>query len=309
MTLAAAFTKISEIENKLDLVLSMLKDLQPQSKSGDQTNFDDFARYYFDKFRWRKVSADTRRADISRYNNHVAPAIASMNISDILPEHVQGIIDGLNEHQKTAHEVFTLINVIMKAAIKHNIIVHNPCDIVLLQSYESEHGIALTRDEERQLLAATSGTPYQRMFAVILYTGIRPNEYKTVKFDGSFIIARNSKQKDGKEHKKKIPITPMLAPYIEDLPIDELCHFKFYHVNRIRDKFKMILPDHKLYDTRTTFYTRCKMCGIAPAARTEFMGHSSDNDELEPHSANELDRAYTDLPDEYLLKEGQKFVY
>lgn len=299
MTLAAAFTKISEIESKLDLILSMLNNLQTQPKIVDQTNFDEFARYYFEKFRWRKVSADTRRADISRYNNHVAPAIADMSIADILPEHVQEIIDGLTEHQKTAHEVFTLINVVMKAAIKHNIIKHNPCDIVLLDTYESEHGVALTKDEERQLLAATSGTPYQRMFAVILYTGLRPNEYKTAKFDGSFIVARNSKQKDGKEHKKKIPITPMLAPYIAGLSTDELHRFKFYHVNRLRDKFKLILPEHKLYDTRTTFYTRCETCGVSDLARDLFVGHSR----------GKLPKAYLDPPDEYLLQEGQKFVY
>lgn len=106
MTLTAAFTKISEIENKLDLILNMLSNLQTQPKDGNQTIFDDFARYYFDKFRWRKVSGDTRRSDISRYNNHIAPVIANMCITDIKPEHVQKIIDGLNDHQKTAHEIF-----------------------------------------------------------------------------------------------------------------------------------------------------------------------------------------------------------
>lgn len=307
MTITAALETIAD---KLDLIVSMLSsNKNTKSIDRNQTSFGDFAEYYFDKFRWQQVSGDTRRSDISRYKNHVVPALGEMIISDIMPEHVQNIMDGLTEHQKTAHEVFTLINVIMKAAIKHNIIVHNPCDIVLLQSYESEHGVALTKDEERQLLAATSGTPYQRMFAVILYTGLRPNEYRTAKFDGSFIVAKNSKQKDRREHKKKIPITPMLLPYVSDMTADEIRQFKFYNVNRLREKFKSILPDHKLYDTRTTFYTRCKMCGVAPPARTAFMGHSADNDELEPHSSNKVDRAYTDLPDEYLLQEGQKFVY
>ena len=101
----------------------------------------------------------------------------------------------------------------------------------------------------------------------------------------------------------------MLAPYLADMSFDEIRQFKFYHVNRLRDKFKSILPDHKLYDTRTTFYTRCKMCGVAPPARTAFMGHSAGNDEFEPHSSNKVDRAYTDLPDDYLIQEGQKFAY
>ena len=46
-------------------------------------------------------------------------------------------------------------------------------------------------------------------------------------------------------------------------------------------------------------YTRCKECNIADAARDEFVGHS--------HGT--LENAYTDLSDEYLLKEGKKFKY
>ena len=67
----------------------------------------------------------------------------------------------------------------------------------------------------------------------------------------------------------------------------------------IREKFKAVLPNHIVYDMRTTFYSRCKECGIADAARDEFVGHS----------LGALGNAYTDLSDEYLLKEGTKFYY
>ena len=93
---------------------------------------------------------------------------------------------------------------------------------------------------------------------------------------------------------KKIPITPMLAPYVEN--VTEL---KFHVANRIREKFHSIFPNKRLYDLRTTFYTRCCECGVADVARDEFVGHS--------HGA--LGDAYTDLSDEFLLKEGQKLSY
>ena len=44
---------------------------------------------------------------------------------------------------------------------------------------------------------------------------MRPNEYKTAKIEGAFIVAVNSKRKNGKIEYKKIPITKMLEPYLK----------------------------------------------------------------------------------------------
>lgn len=274
MTLAAAFSKISEIESKLDLILSMLGNLQTQSKDEDkQTKFDEFAQYYFDNFRWRRVSPETKIRDLRRYKKHILPAFGDVLISDITPRHCQHLVDSLYDKQKTAHEVLSLLSVIFKAAIKHRIIESNPCDVVFIPEYEKKHGSALTKNEERELLAATRGTPYQAMFAVALYTGLRPNEYKTARIENGFIVAKNSKQKDGKEHKKKIPITSMLEPYLAHI-IDSTEPLPCYCLNRLRERFKRVFPNHKLYDLRTMFYTRCQECGVSDVARKLFVGHS-----------------------------------
>lgn len=165
---------------------------------------------------------------------------------------------------------------------------------IIYKDNEQKHGKALSKDEEEKLLTMSFGTPYHLMFAVALYTGLRPNEYSSAHIEGDFIIAINSKQKDGKVHYKKIPITPMLRPYLNG--ISEL---KFYGANRIAERLKSILPNHKLYDLRTTFYTRCQECGIADIAIKKFVGHSLGG----------LADTYTDLSDKFLLDEGAKFKY
>ncbi len=258
--------------------------------------FDKFAMYYFENFRKRKVKNTTYAKDLVRLKKHILPIFGSMNIKDITPQQCQTLIDDiLNSGKgKTAEDVFSLMNCTFKMAIKHNILQHNPLDIVIHEKHERKHGKALTVEEERYLLQ-TAEEPYKTLFAIALYTGVRPNEYETVRITDTMIYANNSKRHNGKAEVKRIPIIPMLRPYIKADTI-----MPSIDLNKARKKIKHLIGDeHKLYDLRTTFYTRCQMYGVAPAARDEFVGHSS----------GELANTYTDLPDDYLIKEGQKLDY
>ena len=269
---------------------------QPEEVNGVPTAFDKFAEYYFEKFYKRKVCDETFRVTLSNYKNHVLPHFGNMRLSSVTADKCQQLLDSLTEQDKlrTEENVYTMLNMLFKAAIKHAVIEHNPMDMVFHTKHEREHGKALSKDEELRLLEETAGTPYQLMFAIGLYTGLRPNEYKTAYIENGFIVANNSKRKNGKVELKKIPITPMLAPYVKDG--DELT---FYRLEQIRHKFNGILPGHKLYDLRTTFYTRCTECGIAEVAIKKYVGHTLGG----------LADTYTDLSDEFLMQEGQKLNY
>ncbi len=255
-----------------------------------------FAMYYFEKFRLPKVATRTYEADMHRYKKYIQPAFGDKQLQSITPEHCQNLIDTIlaEGKGKTAEEIHSLLSIIFKGAIAHGLMDKNPLNLVVRMKHEGKHGTALTKDEEKLLLNAYPNTKYQTIFALALYTGLRPNEYNTAKIEGNFIIAINSKRKHKRVEYKRIPITPMLAPYLQGIN-------EFEMVNRdvIREKFKAVLPNHIVYDMRTTFYSRCKECGIADAARDEFVGHS----------LGALGNAYTDLSDEYLLKEGAKFQY
>ena len=279
--------------------IEMLGSAEKCVKNKERTipsTFDKFANYFFEKFYKRKVGESTFRVAMSNYKNHVAPHFGDMPLKSITADRCQELLDRLIDEDKvrTEENVFTMLNMIFKAAVKHGVMAHNPIDMVFHTKHEREHGKALTKDEERKLLEQTAGTPYQLMFAIALYTGLRPNEYKTAVIDGDFVVANNSKRKNGKVESKKIPITPMLAPYLEG--VNEL---HFTRLEQIRHKFNGILPDHKLYDLRTTFYTRCMECGVAEVATKTFVGHALGG----------MADTYTDLSDEFLYTEGQKLKY
>lgn len=279
------------------LFIEKLKNAKPVAKRVTHgSTLHDFTVYYFEKFRLPKVSKLTYDADWNRYKRYIQPIFGNKQFNSINADQCQALIDQLLSQGKgkTAEEIYSLLSIIFKGAIAHGFMDKNPLTLVVKLKHQSKHGTALSKDEEALLLQAYPNTKYQTIFALALYTGLRPNEYNTAKIEGKFIVAVNSKRKTKRVEYKRIPITPMLAPYLQNIT-----DFKSINRDVIREKFKAILPNHILYDMRTTFYSRCKECGIADAARDEFVGHS----------LGALGNAYTDLSDEYLLREGAKFQY
>lgn len=260
------------------------------------STFDGFASYYFENFYKRKVAAETYRIGTNQFKNHLSPHFGSVPLRKITPKKCQELIDRLDEEGKgkTADDAFSLLNMIFKAAVKHCVLPNNPMDMVFHTKHERKHGSALSKEEETLLLDSTAGTPQQLMFAIGLYTGMRPNEYETARLEDDFIVAVNSKRKNGKVEYKKIPVTPMLRPYLNGIS-----EIKFSSLRVLRERFNKLFPNRRMYDLRTTFYTRCQECGVAPVARDTFVGHS----------LGALGNTYTDLSDEYLKREGEKLNY
>lgn len=273
--------------------LKKLKTAQPTNATNEfltiPTTFDSFANFYFNRFRKEQVVENTFRSDMSRYKNYLQPYFKEVKVSKITPFACKQLLDRVRHSGKgkTADELFSILNCILKSAIAHGIILRNPLDLVLHVTHETESGTALTREEERVLKGSKS--ELLPVFMVALYTGARPNELQTVKIEGDFIVMVNSKRKNRKVKYKKVPIVAPLRPYIErGINVPEY--------EQIRLAFKEILPTHKLYDLRTTFHTRCIEYKVDEIARKLFMGHS----------LGELTEAYTDLPDDFLLTEGKK---
>ena len=255
------------------------------------TKFGDFIEFYFENFRKRKVAANTYKADYDRVKKHILPALGEMRLSAITPSVCQAFIDKFSDRGKTAQELFSLLSQTFKCAIAHHLIQFSPLDTLIRPTHESVNGTALTREQEARLLSETP-EKYREAFAIALYTGLRPNEYETLRRDGDMLIAKNSKRKNRKIEYKRIPVCPMLRPYISESP-SMPCPKTLWNA------FKKLFPDHTLYDLRTTFNTRCVECHVDDNARKLMMGHS----------LGRLANAYTDVSDEFLRQEAEKLFY
>ena len=262
------------------------------NKVEDCRTLKEFALFFFEKHRKEKVAAQTYKCDLNRINKYIFPAFGDMNIRQITPDKCQTLIEGIQAEGKgkTADEIYSLLSIIFKGAIAYGIITKSPLAIVQIQKHVYQHGVALSKDEEKLLLKRLIEPDFKLAAAIALYTGLRPNELETAQIKGDFIIAINSKRKNKKVEYKRIPIIDALRPYLKNgipvLPTPQL----------LRRRVSAALPNHKLYDLRTTFYTRCDEYGVSHPARDEFVGHSG----------GALTNAYRDLSDEYLLKEARK---
>lgn len=260
------------------------------------TDFNSFSLYWFENFHKRKVAPSTFTANMQRYKKHIAPEFKDIKLKGINAVMLQAFLDRFESFGKTKDELHSLLNQIFSCAVKHGLIQINPLGMCFHKQHERVHGKALTKEEEKLLINSLNNDPYQTGIAVILYTGLRPNEYPSAVIEGDFIKAINSKRHGahGKVVYKKIPITPMLRPYLKNKTT-----IKMPTIYSANPRLKAVLPGHKLYDLRTTFQTRCTECGIPDVVIGLWMGNS----------IGTLKEAYTDLSDEYLLNEGRKFCY
>lgn len=261
------------------------------------STFHEFATFYFEKYRVRQVKEGTYKNDMYRYKNHLQPFFKSMPLkaidSDIIQDFIDGYVD--DDKMKTAKELKSLLSCIFTNAVDQGLLPRNPCRLVIVESYESEHGVALTIEEENALIEGLKDNPkYLIPLAVALYTGIRPCEYRTATIEGDFIKSESKKQHSKKIIHKYIPIIPRLKKILTGTT-------ELYFPNKkyLRDKLIALCPGHKLYDLRTTFDTRCEMYHVSNLARQFWMGHSVDK----------LRKAYADLPKEYFMKEAEKLDY
>mgnify|MGYP002771269771 CR=1 FL=1 len=263
------------------------------------TKFEDFTMYYFEKYRIHKVSENTYDNDLQRLKRNIFPVLGVRDIRKITSAQCQDLIDDIMNRGlgRTAEGVYNLLSCIFKSAIAHGVIQKNPLALVDKPKYDQQSGTALTREEEKTLFENLTDPVCRLFVAIALYAGLRPNELETVQIENGMIHCKNSKQRTQKTAKKRIPVTPMLKPFLEawegkDLP-------KRPTLNHLRCIFNNAISGHILYDCRTTFYSRCKECGVNEYALSEFMGHS----------LGKIGNAYTDLSDDFLLREGEKVRY
>ncbi len=273
------------------------------SKKKKSISFADWSETWFEEVFRSSVIPLTFEREKKLFERHVLPYFRKKQLKEITPLDCVKYFNELKKKdiERTAESCYNYLNRIFKFAIENDLITKNPMSGIKPIKHERENGAPLTFEEEKQFLARIRGNKFEAIFLVALYTGIRPCEYETARLEGDFIVAQNRKQKNQKKYvEKKIPITPMLEPYREFLEKNLKEAIGRLTRNTYNVEFKKIMPNHRPYDLRDTFATRCQECGVIEQAVQVFMGHV-------PKTL--LGKVYTKFSDKFLLSEGKKVRY
>ncbi len=287
--------------------LSALLSYKPKAESAEPAHapiFEEVAARWLELKR-PNIKASTAEYYESLFNANILPAFQGRALQDIRQSDVLAVINGYVEEGKprTAVKLFQALKAIFNFAVGDDLIEKSPMRLLKPPIYEEKSGIALTLEEERELvrlICAGKCTPeVKNALLFLLYTGIRRSELAAVEIDGEFVSVVCAKVRKGlQERRRLIPITPMLARWLPQMNVDEL---RTVRPDALTQAMKRLMPAHHLHELRHTFITRAQTCGVSREVVSVWAGHAADE--------TQTTKVYTTFPREFMLQEGKKVCY
>ena len=163
----------------------------------------------------REYIGNVKHTTVKSYTDHVnlniVPYIGKVQLSNLTPAMVQSMYNSLQRDKglsaKTIKNVHGVLHRAMTQAQKLGYIRLNPLDAVTLPRIEKKQIEPMDDEDLARFLKAIKGNPYESVFFVTVFTGLREGEvlgltWDCVDFEQStlFINKQHNKIKGGKEY-------------------------------------------------------------------------------------------------------------
>lgn len=239
------------------------------------------------------------------FEANILPAFYGRTVDEVKQSDVQKLINEYVEQGKyrTATKIYQTLKAVFDYAVGEELLERSPMRKLRPPKYEERGGVALTLEEERELVDLVKGSKcapeIKAALMFLLYTGIRRSELAGARIEGDFVSVVCSKMRKGfRERRRLIPITPMLARWLPGIDLDELRNVR---PDALTQAMKRLMPSHHLHELRHTFITRCQECGVPREVVSVWAGHAADN--------TQTSNVYTHFSREFMQKEAQKVIY
>ncbi len=286
--------------------IDKLCEVEREKRNHDYPLFSEFIAEWL-KIKKQTVKESTYKSYCNILNAHILPRLGNYNLNEITRKDIQDFLFEISDQGKmrTAHKIKLILSAVFDVA-HEDYGLKTPMTKIVLSHYEVKKGNAFTKAEEKQIVDfCTENTQFAGNSAllILLYTGMRVGELKSLKFDGTYITCESEKTRKGYAKViRKIPLSPMLKRVLHLIDFKQAIEVSCFTV---RDALKRVFPGRHVHELRYTFITRAKECGVNPEVVMKWAGHEYDA----AVKTSRVDRGYTDYSEEYLLQEINKIDY
>lgn len=271
---------IGYFETKVEAVEAlMIYNKDPQYFKNSEVTFDTVFQMYFKEHK-EKIS-EIRIKDIqSQYKKNFDP-IKNIPIQSFTPIILQNFMDGINKSSGTKGSLKSILKGVFKYAQKLQIIKENYSELIEIGKKEKVViRKVFSRQEIEFLFSQTTNEMMAKHILIMIYTGIRVNEYLSLKMEDfdleNFTIRTGSKTEAGKN--RLIPIHSKIREFLKNV-LTEKTNKSSYEAFRKHFKAFLLkyneLGEHTIHDTRHTFASMLSTAGANEVAITEMIGHTN----------------------------------
>ena len=208
---------------------------------------------------------------------------------------LQTMIDESDKNYPTLKKVVTLLKLMYDYAMKFDLVSKDYSDYLDLSKKKQEHiekaddKKHFTHDEVR-LLWSEREDEFIQSILVLIWTGLRINEFLTLKKEDVNIEEKWFNIVDGKTSNsiRKMPIADIIYPYFEKWYHDGECEYLYHNAKDQPIKYDTYLRSYKKvmetfsmdytpHATRHTFNSLLADLEIYSSTRSRLMGHASGN--------------------------------
>ena len=222
----------------------------------------------------RQLKDITFNSLFNKYKKHMEPTLKKYAIKNLSAPVIQKIFDSVTT--RNAEEIRTIFNGMFEYAIASNVIDKSPMSVIIIKKHEREKGERLSPEQEKKFLKAIKGHEKETTIKLYLYTGARPSELETIKFNwenGTFTLQNSKLKSYKKEQTRTIPIFPTLYAMK-----DEIENAEIFNAMSIGKYFRKYFPGYQVKTLRHTFTSKCKEQGVLPELVNYWTGHTIGSD-------------------------------
>lgn len=261
------------------LINAIIRDYSALTNKRLKTANKTFAEVYEDFYEY-KYGGAKQFSDASKRSTRAAfmncAAIHDRPFEDLRHSDLQKVVDDCQLKHSSLELIVSLLHQMYAYADIYGLTDKDHSAHVRINIPDDDvHGVPFTEDDIRKLSTDTDN-PTAWMLLIMIYSGFRVGEYKTLKVDlqeGS--MTGGNKTKAGKN--RTVPIHPRIVPLIKRRQIFDsalISSVQMFRKEMYAYLKKAGIEPHTPHDTRHTFSMLCERYGVNEIDRKRMLGHA-----------------------------------